>query len=154
AVLIGPTCFPVCWVLRLLELAWILSRRRNPNGRWDFASQSFMRTLVVEALLEAVETALLCAHAVSRRPRRLSLQVAVHALVAAVVLRLAGSTEYRANAELEQEHVQTREASQAGRAERLASVAVYFDGKPVFAKRPLIAQHHRVASCRWQRMNV
>ena len=59
-----------------------------------------MRTLVVVALLEEIQALLLLRKILSRRPRGLTLQVLVHALVLSVLLRTRGFDPLMNNSKL------------------------------------------------------
>src|SRR5688572_11037180 len=67
------------------ELPRIGAERRLILRSWRRIAQRLVRPLVVVFLTKRVEASLLRAHAAARRPRRVSLQRTVHALVAAIL---------------------------------------------------------------------
>src|SRR5262245_62626418 len=71
-----------------------------------------MRAELVERVHEGVESFLLLQKTVSRRPCGVLFESAVHPLVSAVLLRLAGLDAFRDNPELEPKH------GEAGKAEK------------------------------------
>src|SRR5262245_66326112 len=88
------------------------SGRGREHGGRGLLSESLMRAELVERVHEGVESFLLLQKTVSRRPCGVLFESAVHPLVSAVLLRLAGLDAFRDNPELEPKH------GEAGKAEK------------------------------------
>jgi hypothetical protein len=73
----------------------------------------FVRPLVVERLLEAVERLLLRPDRRSRRRRRLGLQRLVETLVPAILVGTAGLDEHRSHAKAHEPDAEPRESAKA-----------------------------------------
>src|ERR1700722_824331 len=110
-------------------VAMLLDAIRHLPLRWrvDLVRRSlaerFMRPLFVVVSAEGVEAPLLLGRIRGRRARGLGLEGAMHALMAAILLRRGWMDEVRLDAELDPPRRQPRQAAGAGRAERRAVVA-------------------------------
>src|SRR3954452_1089347 len=95
-----PSHFAGFEVARVIR-SWCTSRERAvipaKDIRRPFHADRLMRPFHVVAVNEFVERLLLRSERDCRRPRRLTLEVQVHALVAAVVLRMCRPAEDREN---------------------------------------------------------
>ena len=126
-------------------------RLRVELGRWHLADR-LVRPLVVVLVAEAVEGRLLGLEARRRRSRRLCLQRAVHPLVAAILLRMAGLDEDRLDAELDPPDRQPRQPSRRRRTgERRAAIGQDRPRQPVGRKglledRPGVRPRRRAAA--------
>ena len=114
--------------------------RRAPAFGGRRLVQRLARTLLVEVPAKGVETILLFAGGLRRRPRRLRLQRAVHAFMPPVVLRRGGATETRLDAELEQPYRQARESARADRTERRPIVGAQRQGKAELPEKTIKAR--------------
>src|SRR5882672_4980173 len=120
---------------RLLEAI----RHFPPRWRVDLVRRSLaerlVRPLLVVVPAEGVEAPLLLGRIRGRRSRGLGLEGAMHALVAAVLLRRGRMDEVRLDAELDPPRRQSRQAAGAGRTERRAVVATDGVRQSLAAKR-------------------
>jgi hypothetical protein len=87
--------------------------------------------LFVEGMPEGMEAPLLSAAGRRGGPSRLGLQVAVHALVAPVLMRAGGLDELGANAELEPPDAELGEAAEGTGGKGLAIIGADALGEPV-----------------------
>src|SRR5712692_8355822 len=108
---------------RLLDAIRHHSPRRHINLMRRPLAERFVRTLLVVVPAEGVEARLLLDRIRSRRARSLRLERAMHALVAAVLLRGGRMDKVRLDTELDPPRRQSREAAGAGRTERRPVVA-------------------------------
>jgi len=77
----------------------VRTRRRLIDLSWALPSESFVRTLVIEDLDELIEFSLLLKEVCAGRFGGFFLQSEMHALVAAVLLRMAWANAFNADAE-------------------------------------------------------
>jgi len=96
-----------------------------------------MRTLVVVAVAEPIELALLLREVFGGRPGGFSFQVLVHALVLAVLLRARGSDPLVHDPELHPPDVELAQTVDAGRRERGSVVGADRLGNTVLAEQLL-----------------
>ena len=100
----------------------IRAERGGPEGTGRAIADALVRAFMVVALAEGIESTLLRAESAGRRTRRLSLQLAMHPLMGAVLLWTRGRDALVNDAELHPPDVQCREAVDAGRGEGRAVV--------------------------------
>ena len=96
-----------------------------------------MGTLEVVFVLELIKAALLRAQRPFGRSRRLFFQRAVHALVAAILLRLARRDPFHANPQPHPPHAQPAQSRQTGGGERRPIIAANRRREPVLPERGL-----------------
>src|SRR6185312_5706251 len=117
-------------------------------GRWHLAER-LVRTVVVEVVAEAIEACLLLGGRVGGRPRGLGLEGAVHALMPAVLLRLARVDALETDAELDPVHGKPRQAAGTGaRGEGRAVVAADGTRQAELAKGLVDDRLHRLDGLR------
>src|SRR5215471_17301459 len=122
---------------------WLLDTIRHGalRGRIDLVRrplpQRLMRTLFVVVAAEGIKTDLLRASVGGRWARGLRLERAMHALMAAVLLRRGRMNEMGLDAELEPPGRQACQAARSGRTERRPVVAADCPRQPEATKRPV-----------------
>src|SRR5579871_902427 len=119
-------------------------RRAIELGRLALA-QRLVRPLMVELVAESIETALLVGNVGRGRPAGLGLEGAVHALMAAILLRLARPYPLEPDAHPGPSRRQPGQAARAGRGEGCAVVAADCGRQPVFCEQLIHLGLHRLA---------
>src|SRR6266404_1850607 len=128
-----------------LDLAGIAPGRGSIEPRRRHLAQGFVRPVVVEVVAEAVEADLLLGQARRRRTRCLGLERAMHALMPAVLLRLARINPLQPDAELDPVRRQPRQpASAVGERERAAVVGADGVRQAEFAESLVDRGQHRL----------
>ncbi len=110
------------------HLAW---GRRVAGGR-SLLIEGFVRTLVIELITEGIELALLCGQAARGRPGGFGFEGTVHALMASVLLGLAGLDELREDAKTNPPCRERRETGERVGGEGNAVVSADPDGEAEF----------------------
>src|SRR5438132_342046 len=105
-------------ILRRNEPLGIGTRRRLPERCRHLIADAFVGSLLIVAPAEGVELPLLAAQGARRRPRRLALELAVHAFMGRVLLGTRRMNPLMDDAELHPPHVQPAQAVDARRRER------------------------------------
>src|SRR5262245_62581305 len=111
-------------VLRLWQHSRILAPRRMPPARRRLLAQRLVRPLVIVGGAKRFELSLLARAGRRGRSGCLRLQRPVHALMGAVLLRMARLGPYRANPQADPPHAQRRQPVQARGLERGAIVGL------------------------------
>ena len=110
--------------------------RGRIGGRGRLQIQGFVRPFGVELLAEAIEAPLLSGEAPRRRARGLGLQGAMHAFMAAILLRLARFDQLGQNAQADPPGGEARESGQRVGGKGHAIVGADALGEPELVKQP------------------
>src|SRR5947209_10386587 len=144
-------------ILRRNDPLGIGVRRRLPERCRHLIADAFVGSLLIVAPAEGVELPLLAAQGVRRRPRRLALELAVHAFMGRVLLGTRRMNPLMDDAELHPPHVQPAQAVDASRRERCPVVGPDRFGEADLSEQGaehgfrLLGLHRRQAAARKER---
>ena len=128
------TDLEVARILGLPEATRVRFGRRLPSFRGEVTIECFMRSFVVVSLLEEIEAPLLLGEIRRGWPGRLPLQIFVHTLVLAILLRTRRADSLMHNPKLHPPDVEFAESVDSPRGEWGAVIRPDRVRKPMFTK--------------------
>lgn len=134
--------FIVAWIGHLGDTLWIRPRRRLIELRRHTLIQRLVRSLLVVLTAKGVKEPLLRREIGGWGAGRLSLQIPVHPLMTAILLRTPRLNPQRLDPQLDPPHRKPRQPGQAGRAEGDAIVTENGFGQPLLTEQPFEGRAH------------